>query len=179
MGQASPHPIVITTSAARTTSSVSGFGNSSLMSIPSSVMASTTAGLISSAGVLPAERTWIRPRDRSLTRPAAIWLRPALWTQTNSTSGLMAHSPQGIDAHQCLGQCDNRIDRCQYFPVKPIATLAATCPPLLAGPLDVDEAANLADALRVIADPARLRILSLIQAQPAREACVCHLTEPL
>jgi ArsR family transcriptional regulator len=31
----------------------------------------------------------------------------------------------------------------------------------------------------VLADPARLRILSLIQAQPSGEACVCHLTEPL
>ena len=30
-----------------------------------------------------------------------------------------------------------------------------------------------------IADPARLRLLSLIQAQPEHEACVCHLTEPL
>ena len=29
----------------------------------------------------------MRPSERSLTRPAAIWLRPALWTQTNSTSG--------------------------------------------------------------------------------------------
>ena len=33
--------------------------------------------------------------------------------------------------------------------------------------------------LKVIADPARLRLLSLIQAQPDGEACVCHLTEPL
>ena len=31
----------------------------------------------------------------------------------------------------------------------------------------------------MIADPARLRLLSLIQAQPGHEACVCHLTEPL
>ena len=31
----------------------------------------------------------------------------------------------------------------------------------------------------MLADPARLRLLSLIQAQPAGEACVCHLTEPL
>ena len=29
----------------------------------------------------------MRPSERSLTSPAAIWLRPALWTQTNSTSG--------------------------------------------------------------------------------------------
>jgi len=63
--------------------------------------------------------------------------------------------------------------------VKTIATMTATCPPLLAGALDPDDAENLARALRVLADPARLRILSLIQAQPDGEACVCHLTEPL
>ena len=65
------------------------------------------------------------------------------------------------------------------MPVKPIATLTASCAPLLAGPLDAADADALADALKVIADPARLRLLSLIQAQPTGEACVCHLTEPL
>jgi ArsR family transcriptional regulator, arsenate/arsenite/antimonite-responsive transcriptional repressor len=74
---------------------------------------------------------------------------------------------------------DKGIDLCQYRLVKPIATLAAACPPLLAGPLDAEEAGRLAQALKVIADPARLRLLSLIQAQPTGEACVCHLTEPL
>jgi len=63
--------------------------------------------------------------------------------------------------------------------VKPLATLTATCPPLLAGPLEPEQAATLASALKVLADPARLRLLSLIQAQPTGEACVCHLTEPL
>jgi ArsR family transcriptional regulator len=63
--------------------------------------------------------------------------------------------------------------------VKTIATLAASCPPLLAGPLDAPEADRLAGALKVLADPARLRLLSLLQAQPTGEACVCHLTEPL
>ena len=53
------------------------------------------------------------------------------------------------------------------------------CPPLLQGPLDQQEADRLAKALKTIADPARLRLLSLIQAQPDGEACVCHLTEPL
>ena len=38
---------------------------------------------------------------------------------------------------------------------------------------------ELARSLKTIADPARLRLLSLIQAQPDGEACVCHLTEPL
>jgi ArsR family transcriptional regulator, arsenate/arsenite/antimonite-responsive transcriptional repressor len=65
------------------------------------------------------------------------------------------------------------------LPVKTAATIAASCPPLLQGPLDEHEADQLAHVLKAIADPARLRLLSLIQAQPGAEACVCHLTEPL
>ena len=60
-----------------------------------------------------------------------------------------------------------------------IATIAATCPPLLQEPLEAEEAEQLASALKVIADPARVRLLSLIKSQPGNEACVCHLTEPL
>ena len=63
--------------------------------------------------------------------------------------------------------------------VQPIATIAASCPPLLQAPIQPDQAQQLATALRVLADPARLRLLSLIQAQPGGEACVCHLIEPL
>jgi ArsR family transcriptional regulator len=61
--------------------------------------------------------------------------------------------------------------------VKTIAQLE--CPPLLARALSQAEAEGMAAALRVLAEPARLRLLSLIQAQPGGEACVCHLTEPL
>ena len=60
-----------------------------------------------------------------------------------------------------------------------IATVVATCPPLLQEAIDPGQAEQLAAALRVLAEPARLRLLSLIQAQPAGEACVCHLTAPL
>jgi ArsR family transcriptional regulator len=61
-------------------------------------------------------------------------------------------------------------------PVLPILD----CTPLLSGaPLDEQSAARLAALLRVLADPGRLRLLSLIRAQPSREACVCHLTEGL
>jgi ArsR family transcriptional regulator, arsenate/arsenite/antimonite-responsive transcriptional repressor len=76
-------------------------------------------------------------------------------------------------------ECRGEIDACQYLTMQPIATIAASCPPLLAGPLGATEATDLADALKVLADPTRLRLLSLIQAQPSGEACVCHLTEPL
>ena len=86
-GQASPHPMVTTTSDARTASSVRGLGNSLVMSSPTSAMASTTSGFTMSAGALPAERTTTLPLARSSSRAAAIWERPALSTQTNSTSG--------------------------------------------------------------------------------------------
>jgi ArsR family transcriptional regulator len=62
--------------------------------------------------------------------------------------------------------------------MKTIATLAS-CPPLLEGRLGHAEAEQLATALKVLAEPARLRLLSLIQGQPDGEACVCHLIEPL
>lgn len=53
------------------------------------------------------------------------------------------------------------------------------CPPLLQAPLDEAQAESLAAALKVLADPARLRLVSLIAAQPDAEACACNLTEPL
>jgi ArsR family transcriptional regulator len=93
-------------------------------------------------------------------------------------------APSAIDAHQCPGIMHSssiavNINLCQYKEVKTVATITSSCPPLSAGPLETDEARRLAAALKIIADPARLQLLSLIQAQPEGEACVCHLTEPL
>ncbi len=56
---------------------------------------------------------------------------------------------------------------------------ALVCAPLSGEPLRPEAAERLAAVLKAIADPARLRILSLLEAQPDGEACVCHLTEPL
>ncbi len=55
------------------------------------------------------------------------------------------------------------------------------CPtnPLLAAPLAEDEAEAFADALRALADPTRLRLLSLIAQQPGGAACACELVEPV
>ena len=46
-------------------------------------------------------------------------------------------------------------------------------------PLTTDAATDLARTLKAIADPARLRLLSMIAAHEGGEACVCDLTEPL
>jgi len=60
-----------------------------------------------------------------------------------------------------------------------IATVAARCAPLSEEPLSAKDADRLAAVLKVVADPARLRLLSLIQAQHDGEACACHLQAPL
>jgi ArsR family transcriptional regulator, arsenate/arsenite/antimonite-responsive transcriptional repressor len=58
--------------------------------------------------------------------------------------------------------------------------LAAACrAPLARRPLSVAEATDLSRVLKAIADPARLRLLSLVAAHAGGEACVCDLTEPL
>lgn len=53
------------------------------------------------------------------------------------------------------------------------------CRPILHAPLDEAQADALSGALKVLADPARLRLVSLIAAQPGAEACACNLTDPL
>ena len=58
--------------------------------------------------------------------------------------------------------------------VKPIEVC---CAPVLASTLSESEAEDLAAAFKVLADPARLRLLSMIASSP--EACACDLVEPL
>src|SRR3954454_23630026 len=66
----------------------------------------TTAGLMVSAGAVPAERTMTRPVAWWSRRAAAIWERPALWTQTNSTSAMwsgIGHLAREEEADQDQG----------------------------------------------------------------------------
>jgi ArsR family transcriptional regulator len=53
------------------------------------------------------------------------------------------------------------------------------CPSILSAPLDESDAADLARGFAALADPARLRLFSLIAAQPDGEVCACALVEPL
>lgn len=53
------------------------------------------------------------------------------------------------------------------------------CAPLTAGALDEEQAEELAGLLKVLADPARLRLLSLVAAAADGEACACDLVEPV
>src|SRR5258708_32542673 len=51
--------------------------------------------------------------------------------------------------------------------------------PLAGEPIEPADARRLAGVLKALADPARLRLLSLIQSATDGEACVCDLTAPL
>ncbi len=53
------------------------------------------------------------------------------------------------------------------------------CCSILAAPLDESDAKELARGFAALADPARLRLFSLIAAQPEGEVCACALVEPL
>ena len=64
-------------------------------------------------------------------------------------------------------------------PMKLIQEIADCCSPVTDAPLGRDAAERMAEALRVVADPARLQLISLIASQPDHEACVCNLVEPM
>ena len=53
------------------------------------------------------------------------------------------------------------------------------CAPVLASALSEAEAEDLAAAFKVLADPARLRLLSMIASAADDEACACDLVEPI
>jgi len=85
------------------------------------------------------------------------------------------------------------IDNCQYplhtsgvttaaadIQDRPALPLADTCcAPLLREPITAGQAADLARLLKALADPTRLRLVSMVAAHEDGEACVCDLTEPL
>ena len=50
------------------------------------------------------------------------------------------------------------------------------CPPLACAPLSPAGAEELAALFKAVADPVRLRLLSMIACHPGGESCVCDLT---
>lgn len=61
----------------------------------------------------------------------------------------------------------------------PLRDLAACCAPLTREAISTHNADSLGRSLKALADPTRLRILSMVAAHDDAEACVCDLTDPL
>ena len=53
----------------------------------------------------------------------------------------------------------------------------ACCPPLARAPMSAVQAEQVAPMLKALADPVRLRLLSLIASRDGGEACVCDLND--
>jgi len=76
-----------------------------------------------------------------------------------------------------------RIDICQYrcmpksvLELTPVQTVAC-CSPLTQEPLTLEAAERIAPLVKAIADPVRLRLLSLVASHEGGEACVCDLND--
>jgi ArsR family transcriptional regulator len=67
------------------------------------------------------------------------------------------------------------------MPKAAVASVGAAecCRSVLSAPVDTAQATELAKGFAALADPARLRVLSILAAAPAGEVCVCDLVEPL
>jgi ArsR family transcriptional regulator len=59
----------------------------------------------------------------------------------------------------------------------PLVAMDACCAPLAREPLTADQAVDLSRLFKAMADPVRLRLLSLIASHAGGEACVCDLTD--
>jgi ArsR family transcriptional regulator len=55
----------------------------------------------------------------------------------------------------------------------------ACCTPIVRATLSAEDADQLAATLKALAEPARLRLLSIVAAADGQEACVCDLIEPI
>ncbi len=61
-------------------------------------------------------------------------------------------------------------------PAFPTVTVAC-CSPLSRQPLSRDQAESVAPLLKALADPVRLRLMSLVASHAGGEACVCDLAD--
>ncbi|KAA1428734.1 ArsR/SmtB family transcription factor [Nocardioides antri] len=63
--------------------------------------------------------------------------------------------------------------------VLPLPDLASCCSPATGGRIDDAAAEALARMFKALADPNRVKLLSLIAAAEGQEACACDLTAPV
>lgn len=78
------------------------------------------------------------------------------------------------------GSFAERIDMCQYRWVSILSTpleVVSCSPPLDREPLTQPQAEQIAPMLKALADPVRLRLVSIVASHEGGEACVCDLTE--
>ena len=72
--------------------------------------------------------------------------------------------------------CQHRCMSKSLLELTPVEAVAC-CSPLTKEPLGAAQAGRIAPLLKALADPVRLRLLSLVASHEAGEACVCDLND--
>ena len=78
---------------------------------------------------------------------------------------MLVNTWQTVHMTTTVLQTETDLDRC--------------CPPVAGAVMSPSDAEHLAQSLKAIADPTRLRLLSLVASRVDGEACVCEMTEPV
>ena len=84
------------------------------------------------------------------------------------------HLPPSLPRN--IGICQYRYVSKSLIVLAPTDTVAC-CPPLSAQPLSQAQAEQVAPLLKALANPVRLRLMSLVASHPGGEACVCDLNQ--
>ena len=71
------------------------------------------------------------------------------------------------------------MDNAAGNPRRALALVEECCPAVLIAPLSEARATELAADLSAVADPVRLRLLSLLVSAESGEVCVCEMVEPI
>jgi ArsR family transcriptional regulator, arsenate/arsenite/antimonite-responsive transcriptional repressor len=69
------------------------------------------------------------------------------------------------------------MSKSRELPVIDVGNALACCTPLANEPMDEQQAAQVAPLLKALADPVRLRLMSLVLSHQGGEACVCDLND--
>ena len=63
--------------------------------------------------------------------------------------------------------------------IEPVPTAQVCCSPLTSSPLSAQDATQLSMRLKALADPTRLRLVSMVLSSEDGELCTCDVIEPL
>ena len=89
---------------------------------------------------------------------------------------MIIYALAGASLPRDIGGCQYRRVSNSLTVISPAET-AACCSPLTAQPLSIEQAEQVAPLLKALADPVRLRLMSLVASREGGEACICDLND--
>jgi ArsR family transcriptional regulator, arsenate/arsenite/antimonite-responsive transcriptional repressor len=82
----------------------------------------------------------------------------------------------GVEFVPNIDACQHRCVPKSLMELSPVQTVAC-CSPLVQQALSAEQAERIAPLLKALADPVRLRLVSLVASHAQGEACVCDLND--